>query len=440
MQPRVRFSAAAPLALPVGDDAGPQALALADVNEDGVPDLVAVNRSDDEVWILLGAGDASFGAPRMLPLDGTPAAVAVADVASPFGSDRFGDVDGHVDLIVAHDDGYAEIVLGRGNGEFDPPEQDLSDVLLGLELNAVAVRDLDGNGRLDLVFLDAFDSVFFLCNEAGSFAPCATETVETQGGGALGFAVGDWTGDGLDDVAVVSRDSGDLRIIAGLGGGRFDGTSIRVTPLAGPAVDISTLAIGDLDGDQLDDLLVGTAAAAATPPRLDALIGAVAGGTAAPALSFYPGPIAVDSLALGDFDADGLTDALLDGSDGLSLSRGADAFAAASQPGGTEGILGGRVLAVADLDGDTRLDFVALDEDGEGLTVARNDTPPFCAGDCNQNDAVTIDDLLLAVNIAVGLRAADDCAVVDTDRSSTVEINELIAAVRSALDGCPAII
>ncbi|MEO8603033.1 MAG: hypothetical protein ABI629_10705 [bacterium] len=74
------------------------------------------------------------------------------------------------------------------------------------------------------------------------------------------------------------------------------------------------------------------------------------------------------------------------------------------------------------------------------MTVVLNATPLLCAGDCNQNDAVGIDEVLLAVNFALGLRDAGECRILDTDHSSSVEIGELIAAVRTALDGCPAFI
>ncbi|MEO8603034.1 MAG: VCBS repeat-containing protein [bacterium] len=367
LQPRLRFAAAAPLALPVGDDAGGQAIALAHVNEDGVPDLVAIDRFDDALNVQLGRGDGSFAAATLIELDGTPAAVVVvADVASPFGSDFFGDIDGHVDLVVAHDDGDGEIVLGRGDGTFDPPEQDLSDVLYGLELNAVAVRDLDGNGRLDLIFFDAFDAVFFLCNEVGTFAPCATETVETQGAGAAGFTIGDWSGDGIDDVAVVNRDSADVTIIRGLGGGRFsDVPSINLRLIQDPSIDITSVAVGRLNGDDIDDLLIGTAALSPPPSRGDALIAVTPTGPSASALFYYPGPTEIDALSLGDFDADGSVDALLSGPAGLELRRGAEGLVQASQPQGSEAVLPARTIAVADLNGDARPDFVALEaEDG----------------------------------------------------------------------------
>ncbi|HVM98360.1 MAG TPA: hypothetical protein VMT89_18345 [Candidatus Acidoferrales bacterium] len=61
----------------------------------------------------------------------------------------------------------------------------------------------------------------------------------------------------------------------------------------------------------------------------------------------------------------------------------------------------------------------------------------FCVGDCNLDDTVTIDELIVGVNIALGLRGRHDCPPFDNNNDNSVTIDELIQAVRSALDGCP---
>ena len=61
-----------------------------------------------------------------------------------------------------------------------------------------------------------------------------------------------------------------------------------------------------------------------------------------------------------------------------------------------------------------------------------------CIGDCNGDDAVSIDELVLAVSIALGKNETSDCLVADRDGSGTVQIDELIAAVNVALQGCGA--
>ena len=70
-------------------------------------------------------------------------------------------------------------------------------------------------------------------------------------------------------------------------------------------------------------------------------------------------------------------------------------------------------------------------------TAAPTATPlPVCRGDCTADGAVTVDELVLAVNIALGLRPSADCPGLDADGSHAVSIDELIVAVGNALVGC----
>jgi hypothetical protein len=71
--------------------------------------------------------------------------------------------------------------------------------------------------------------------------------------------------------------------------------------------------------------------------------------------------------------------------------------------------------------------------------TATSRTPPIldCAGDCNGNHEVTVDELIKGVNIALGTALLIECPVFDVDLSGEVTVNELIAAVTEALNGCP---
>ncbi len=59
-----------------------------------------------------------------------------------------------------------------------------------------------------------------------------------------------------------------------------------------------------------------------------------------------------------------------------------------------------------------------------------------CAGDCNGDAAVTVDEILLAVNIALENEPYPRCGAADVDADGTVGVNEIIAAVDRALAGC----
>src|SRR5262249_27945841 len=61
-----------------------------------------------------------------------------------------------------------------------------------------------------------------------------------------------------------------------------------------------------------------------------------------------------------------------------------------------------------------------------------------CTGDCNANGSVTVDEILTAVNIALGSLPVSACTPADADGSGTVTIDEILAAVNFALTACPA--
>lgn len=65
-----------------------------------------------------------------------------------------------------------------------------------------------------------------------------------------------------------------------------------------------------------------------------------------------------------------------------------------------------------------------------------NAAPPPCAGDCNGDGAVAVNELVLGVNIALGTTALATCPPFDRDDNDTVSVNELIGAVQNALAGC----
>jgi hypothetical protein len=83
----------------------PNSVAVADINGDGIPDIVTANLGNNTVSVLLGNGDGSFQTQQVFPAGSSPASVAVADV----------DGDGKPDLIVT---GSSVSVLLNPEGDF----------------------------------------------------------------------------------------------------------------------------------------------------------------------------------------------------------------------------------------------------------------------------------------------------------------------------------
>lgn len=63
---------------------------------------------------------------------------------------------------------------------------------------------------------------------------------------------------------------------------------------------------------------------------------------------------------------------------------------------------------------------------------------PACVGDCGRDGAVTVNELLVGVNIALGNLPIDRCTAFDANADGAVTIDELLAAVNNALGTCPA--
>lgn len=59
-----------------------------------------------------------------------------------------------------------------------------------------------------------------------------------------------------------------------------------------------------------------------------------------------------------------------------------------------------------------------------------------CAGDCDASGEVTVDEIVRAVNIALGALAVDQCPAIDFTRDGEVTIDEILAAVNLAIGGC----
>jgi uncharacterized delta-60 repeat protein len=277
---------------------GPSFVTVADFNGDGKSDLVTANFFSNDVSVLLGNGKGSFGTPIKSIVGPSPGSIAVADFNG----------DGKSDLAVIHAGKQVSIVLGNGDGSFDTPTNfELGVGVLNAE--SVIVGDFNGDGKFDLATanLAAANISVLLAARNGGFE---TSNFTNFKVGTLpnSIAVGDLNGDGKSDLVTANLDS-TVSILLGDGNGSFgSATNIGVGGL-----EAKSVKIGDFDGDGKADL----ATANFSSDNISILPGNGDGSFGAPkTVAVVSSPT---SLAVGDFNGDGKVDLAASSDGGVAV-------------------------------------------------------------------------------------------------------------------------
>jgi len=206
----------------------PYGLAVGIFTGNGIPDLAVTNYGTGTVGIMLGIennglGTGTFAADNTFTVGSEPAAVAVGDVNG----------DGIEDMVVANfHSNNVSVLLGNGDGTF----KTAVDYAVGNGPIAVALSDLTGNKVQDIVVVNETDSSasILLGNGDGTFqAQVAYPT--GPGGNPLGVAVQDFNRDGVPDLAVADFLTQQVSILLGNGDGTFQSPRTYGTGNANPS-------------------------------------------------------------------------------------------------------------------------------------------------------------------------------------------------------------
>ncbi len=286
-----QFTPAPASPFPVGSS--PRAVAVADLNLDGKLDIVTANLNGNNVTVLLGNGSGGFAAALGSPFAvGTnPQAVAVADFNG----------DGVPDIVTANLNGTVTVLLGNGAGGFKAAQGSPFSVGTNPAIRGKS-GTFNGDGKLDIVTANAGDNTItvLLGDGSGGFT-AATGSPFAVGAQPVAVAVGDLNGDGKLDVVTANNGDNTITVLLGDGSGGFD--MATATPFAVGA-NPAWLAVADLNGDGELDIVTANAGDNTVTELLGNGTGAF--GTAA------DNPLAVGSkpcsVAVGDFNGDGQPD------------------------------------------------------------------------------------------------------------------------------------
>jgi hypothetical protein len=355
------FTAAA--TYPTGVNSKPLGLAVGDVNGDAQPDLLVAKWTSDAVGVLLGNGNGTFQALATYSSGylSYPRNLVAADING----------DGHLDIVTANSGSNSiGLLLGNGTGTF-PTVINYPAGGYGQPWD-VTVADVNGDGRPDLLATNSATSqLAVLLNTAAGMQAAATYSTGI-GTYPTGLAVRDVNADGRPDVLTTDFNGSSTSAILLLGNGNGTFQAAVALPTGSNSRPVQ-LAVGDVNTDGLPDVLTANF----NSSTASVLLGNGNGTFQAPNTYSTGNNSNAQVIALADMNGDMKLDLVTANSGGNSagvlLGNGNGTFQpAVTSPTGPGGFPVG--LAVADFNGDSKLDIAIANNTGNSVAVLLNTT------------------------------------------------------------------
>jgi len=307
---------------PIGDLT--ETIRLADFNADGHLDIVTAGIYQQSQYgvpagnllsVLFGDGTGNFSQAHVYRGEPDMVGLAVADFLGT----------GHPDVVTANQsDDTSTVFLNDGHGGFGDPQGmtlDQTTPAVGLAISGLLAADLNGDGKQDLVVMEApasgagVNRFAALINDGtGKLLPAqrySTGANYLPGGESPDFVLADFRHTGRPDVlAIYSSGTTYMSFLPNNGDGTFG--TVVVTPLSGIGFS-PVLGVGDFNGDGKLDLVVASTAQFTYQQTLSIFLGNGDGTFNAGGTITYGGttPQFASAIFVGDFNRDGKQDVLV---------------------------------------------------------------------------------------------------------------------------------
>lgn len=362
--------------------ATPYAVAAADIDGNGKPDLIVANFDDDTISVLTntttpGAATPNFAGPQVFAAGASPASVAAADVNG----------DGKSDLVIAN---YADTTVavllgttapGAATPGFAAPQPFAT--AAGTSPYSVATSDINGDGKPDLVVANFSDTISVLLNTTapGAAPPSfGAQQAFATGTNSASVTAAEINGDGKPDLVVANLLNASISVLfnttaAGATTASFAPQQAFATG-SGPA----SVAAADVNGDGRLDLIVAN-----SNNTISVLLNTTAPGAVIPGFAVqqtFAAGTTPASVAAVDVNGDGRPDLVVANFDDSTVSvllnttvPGATTPAFAAQQAFATGA-GPDSVTTADVNGDGKPDLIVSNFHDDTATVLLNTTTP----------------------------------------------------------------
>ena len=340
---------------------------------------LTANSSKPFIVTFSGGGSittSSFGPKVDFPTGDSPQAVEIGDV----------DGDGKIDFVVTSYNNNAVSVFrntGTSGNITSSTFASKFDFTTGTTTFGVAIGDLDGDGKLDFTIANGTTntvSVFRNTSTSGSITTgsFATKVDFTTGLYPKSVAIGDIDGDGKPDLVVGNMNGNNISVFrntstsGSITAGSF-ATKVDFTTGTGRPQDV---IISDVDGDNKPDLIVADGDSTISVFRNISSVGSIAAGTFEAKVDFKTGAWP-RNISICDLDEDGKPDLVVAGDKAVSVLKNTSVIGSI-----TTGSFAAKVdfmtgadphgVAISDVDGDVKPDIVVTNYTGSTVSVFRN--------------------------------------------------------------------